>query len=811
MVEFNPQEPGTVTAQASSTSTDPESSTANNTGAVITVFIAPAPAPSIAGISPTSGPVGQTVTITGNNLANATAVIFNGQTGSDDDVTVTPNAGGTNTSVSVTVPVGVTFGPISVKTPGGVATSTQTFTPPFALTSFKPANNEMTVARNASVVLSFSQNVPTASAARIRVFSSQVGSLSQAQVVVNNNVVTITPAPFYFKPGETVNVVVPNTVVNGSGQAISNPQTFDFVVATENGTASFGGAIEKTTNANPANEVLGDVDGDGKLDLIVTNYGNGSGTTISILRNTGTNGVPNFANKQDFSVGTGATGPYNIAIGDLDGDGKLDVVTSNDATNNVSVFRNTSTGVGNIAFAAAQLITVGATPYGLFIGDVDGDAKQDIATANEGGNSVSILRNTSTGTGNISFAAKVDYTVGGGPYGVAIADIDQDGKQDIISANSTGNSISVLRNLITAPGAFVAASFATKVDFTTAGFPVTLGVGDLDSDGRPDVVSSNNRGNNVSVLRNISTGVGNIAFATKVDFTVGTGPAGIALGDLNSDGKLDIATSDYGSGGTTGGGNTVSIRLNQISAPGTITAASFGARATVTVGSGPNNVLLGDLDGDGDLDIVTANQGGTGNTTSVRINATSLPPQPLPVELINFVAQAEGRNSVSLTWATAQEKHNAGFVVERSTDGKQFADLGYVAGNGTATVRHDYAWLDDKLPAGVSTLYYRLRQLDSDGTATTSVIRTVSLGAATAGFQVFPTSSVDGKLHYRFTGAASEDAYLDIYTLTGQYLGRRVVGTLSNGAVSVSDLAAGGYIVRYTSGDKSYASRFFVR
>ncbi|GAA4390926.1 hypothetical protein GCM10023186_39660 [Hymenobacter koreensis] len=762
--------------------------------------------PAISSISPTSGPIGQLVTISGSSLNNASLITFNGKIGSDDDVTAVP-VSSNSTSVTVNVPAGVVVGTLSVTTPGGSATSTQTFTPPFVISKVTPAANALTAERNVAIRITFSQDVTSASAANIRVFSSQIGYLRSASISTNENVVTITPAPYFFKPGEVVSVTVPNTVVNASNQAVGNPQVYQFTVKTANGTGAFSGTMDKLTNDNPSNEVLGDVDGDGKLDLIVVNYGNGTGNTVSILRNTRTTGAADFANKQDFTLGAGQTGCYNIAIGDLDGDGKLDIATANYGTNNVSVLLNTSTSAGNISFAASQAYAVATGPSGLAIGDVDGDGRQDVVTSNQQSNNVSVLRNTSTSVGAIAFASPVNFATALTCYGVVLGDMNKDGKLDIITANAGSASVSVLRNATSGPGPISTSSFAAKQDFTVGSSPVVVNIGDLDGDGKLDIVTSNNGTNNVSVLRNTTTGTAAVSFATKLDFGVGVGPAGVSIGDLDSDGKLDIVAADYGDSGTSGGGTTVSILRSTSTGVENI---GFATRTTVTVGIGPNNVLLGDLDGDGDLDIVTANQGGAGNTTSVRINATSAAPQPLPVELIFFSAQVNGA-SVRLDWATASEKANAGFVVERSVNGFTFAQMSTLAGQGTSSTRHNYSWLDEQLPTTATTLYYRLRQVDTDGTVSYSPVRTVTKAETTARFDVAPTVVADGLLRYSFAGTTSEASYLEVYALTGRHMGRHAVGAQASGAVQVKGLAAGWYIVRYVTPERSYTTRMFVR
>jgi hypothetical protein len=171
---------------------------------------------------------------------------------------------------------------------------------------------------------------------------------------------------------------------------------------------------------------------------------------------------------------------------------------------------------------------------------LDGDGKPDLAVTNQNSASVSVLRNTSTSgsLGTSSFAAKVDFATGTRPLSVAIGDLDGDGKPDLAVANQNSASVSVLRNTSTS-GSLGTSSFAAKVDFATGSFPSSVVLGDLDGDGKPDLAVANPGSDNVSVLRNTSISGSIVAgsFAAKVDFTTGTVPLSVAIGDLDGDGK----------------------------------------------------------------------------------------------------------------------------------------------------------------------------------------------------------------------------------------------------------------------------------
>ncbi len=312
--------------------------------------------------------------------------------------------------------------------------------------------------------------------------------------------------------------------------------------------SSFAPKVDFTTGSNPYSVSKGDFDGDGKTDLVVANYGS---NTISVFRNTGSGGIISFAAKVDFTAGAG-TQPNSVSTGDFDGDGKLDLAVANNASNTVSVFRNTGS-IGTISFAAKVDFTTGTYPQSISVGDLDGDGKLDLAVVNETSSYVSVFRNTGS-SGTISFATKVDFTTGTQTYSVSTGDLDGDGKLDIAVANVNSNNVSVLRNT----GSSGTISFAAKVDFSTGGNPpFGFSIGDLDGDGKLDlavVVVVANYYNAVSVLRNTGSS-GTISFASQVDFTTGTYPRSVSIGDLDGDGKLDLAVANSGS-------NTVSVFRN---------------------------------------------------------------------------------------------------------------------------------------------------------------------------------------------------------------------------------------------------------
>ena len=357
---------------------------------------------------------------------------------------------------------------------------------------------------------------------------------------------------------------------------------------------SFEPKIDSGTGARPQFILPADFDGDGKQDLVIANS---NSNTISIFKNAGTNGVISFLPKINYATGNY---PVSIAIGDLDRDGKLDIAVVNSNSNTISVFRNIST-VGTISFAAKIDYTTGTDPYGLAIGDLDRDGKPDIAVANYTSNTVSVFRSNGS-AGSISFAAKVDFATGNGPNSVCIGDMDADGKADMAIPNNNANTVSILKNTSTSG----AISFAAKTDLPTAAYPWSTQMGDLNGDGKLDLVVANGNVATISVFQNLSS-AGNISLAPKVDYAVGSPTYFAGIDDLNGDGKPDIVTA-----------NSLSASVSVLQNTSNSSTISFTAKVNYTVGGSPYCVALADMDGDGKGDIASVNS--TSNTVSILRN-----------------------------------------------------------------------------------------------------------------------------------------------------------------------------------------------
>lgn len=275
--------------------------------------------------------------------------------------------------------------------------------------------------------------------------------------------------------------------------------------------------------------------------------------------------------------------PDWIDTGDVNDDGRLDVVVANFSSSNVSVFL----GNGDGTYQSPLTFPVSANPSSLLVTDLNDDCKLDIVTSSFSANNICALLNTGlNGASTVSFSAPILSAAGNGIKAIAPYDSNGDGSTDLVIANSGSNNISLI--ISNKNG-----TFGNERTFAVGTAPVALAVGDINNDGTADVVVANSGSNNISVLvRNEDPGC---IFERQAIYDVGTNPSSLALGDVNRDSFLDVVVTNRDS-------NNVSLLLGNGN-------GTFKAQSTLSVGISPTSVAIGDLNGDAFLDFVVANSG----------------------------------------------------------------------------------------------------------------------------------------------------------------------------------------------------------
>jgi uncharacterized repeat protein (TIGR01451 family) len=349
--------------------------------------------------------------------------------------------------------------------------------------------------------------------------------------------------------------------------------------------AGFATANYSTQGSGTGAMAVGDFNGDGKVDLAVAN-----GNYVAVLIG---NGDGTFQPAVNYAVVYIAQG---VVVGDFNGDGAPDLAVTNNGTGNVSILLNN----GNGTFAAAVNYPVGTGPAGLVVGDFDGDGNADLAVANEGSNNVSVL----FGRGNGTFQTAVNYPAGANPIDVAIGDFNGDGVTDLVVAN-WGSNVSVLLGI-------GGGTFQSAVSYGSGLESRSVTVGDFNGDGYADLAVADQGNGKAGIL----LGNGDGTFQAAVEYVTGADAAEIALADFNADGITDLAVAN-------GGPYNVSVLKGN-------SGGTFQLAVNFGVGNFPVSVVAGDFNGDGRADLAVANYN-NGQPGSVSVLLGLAPPAELSI------------------------------------------------------------------------------------------------------------------------------------------------------------------------------------
>jgi hypothetical protein len=361
---------------------------------------------------------------------------------------------------------------------------------------------------------------------------------------------------------------IPDLVV---GRTYGATVTFGSTVSVflDNGDGTFQPAQTYAVGSDPDAVAVTDLNGDGKPDLIVAN---GYDNTVSVLLG---NGDGTFQPQQTYAVGGD---PTAVSVADVNGDGKPDIVVTNRYDNTISVLL----GNGDGTFQPQQTSVVGAQPHVLAVADLNADGTPDLVVANAADNNVGVL----IGNGDGTFQPQQTYAVGANPRGVTVADINRDGRPDVVVASWGNSEVGVL--LGNGDGTFQPSHHS----FPVGRDPGAVAVADVNGDGMPDLVVADGGANTVSVL----LGNGDGTFQPQQLFGAGPGPASVAVADLNGDGRPDIVVTNYYS-------HAGDVLLGNGD-------GSFQPEESLAGDTSPGAVVSADVNGDGRPDIVVANKYG---------------------------------------------------------------------------------------------------------------------------------------------------------------------------------------------------------
>lgn len=373
----------------------------------------------------------------------------------------------------------------------------------------------------------------------------------------------------------------------------------------------------------------GDFDGDGKADFAT------SGRSLSVFRNLGNGSA--FA-KTSFPAGENQSG---IKVADMDGDGKQDITISNYLANSVSVYSNDGSG----GFADKREWGVGQAPDNHAVGDVNADGMLDIVAADSQTSQTTV--HVVLNAGNRHYVARRDYGMPGAARGVAFADFNRDGYLDAVSgayvsnqdgpivfygrANGSfadgvqvenwGNNIPTdvavgdfngdgwvdFSTSIFSPGNSVRVNlnrgdgtFSPSTVLAAGGNPSGLDTGDVNGDGKLDIINSN--GSQLDNTVSVHLGNGNGTFQPQVKVPVGFRPSDVLLADFDKNGRSEVVVTHYDATGV------VYFRPNE--------AGLLGAAQAIEVGGVQGNAVAADFDNDGWLDFMAA----AGNAVLLRNN-----------------------------------------------------------------------------------------------------------------------------------------------------------------------------------------------
>ncbi len=460
-------------------------------------------------------------------------------------------------------------------------------------------------------------------------------------------------------------------VINGTFSTLAGNYTVYFGAVKVGSVTATASALTVTVPVGATNAPIYVLDNTSKLSSFIMPSPKPVFDSTSFIKATYTSTPFPLVQYNIFNSNSAAGGAYSVEYGDIDGDSKPDLVVVSTGVDSVLVYRNTSTygRVNQASYAAPVAFRTSAAPISCRLADMDGDGKLDVITAGAGAAQVSVLRNTST-SGTISLATRFDLACAGIlPDEITVADFNKDGRPDIAAImtgvrdtatvrgftpnddQKHGRLIVFKNNYNYAPTVNIGMnSFDTAITifmYDTFSAPISLAAGDMNADGFADIVVSDHHKRQLNLFKNMSTTGGAIGFAAPNNISTAAGngtraahnsnynaltntyslpsnpgdydyairrtgyPEQLKLGDLDNDGFADIAVAVTDSDLLTANQYNKIVVFHNTGSTSNLTFGaqdtSLNASASLGTGITPVALTIADINGDGKLDIINSN------------------------------------------------------------------------------------------------------------------------------------------------------------------------------------------------------------
>jgi len=471
-----------------------------------------------------------------------------------------------------------------------------------------------------------------------------------------------------------------------------------------------------SVGSNPTGVVAADLNNDGKLDIAIVNQGTtgvAGAVTVCLGNGDGTFRAPAFYQAGDIGL-VATPDPVAIAAGDLNNDGKIDLVIAL-RSNAYSVLRGN--GDGTFQLPSTQILVNLSNPTAIATSDLNKDGRLDVIVTTFDG--VNVL----LGNGDLTFRSVTTYSAAGWTYGLAIADLNGDGQPDVITTDAAENEICVLLNIGNG-------QLGPVVRYATESAPYSIAVADVNSDQSLDIIVANNglSAGHGSVTVALGNGDGSLRAADSYATNppgVGSQSRAVVAGDFNKDGRTDLATLF--------GANSVSILIAD-------SHYSFQRLATYVAGNYASDQVVAlaaaDVNADGNLDLVVSGLSQI-DVLLGKGDGTFQTPigQTIPSGLTHGIALADvnGDGTVDLiyTWASAAQNDIA--VCFGKGDGTFQSPVLYTVGSYPYAVIAVDLNNDQKLDLVTANASGTVAYLKNNGDGTFAAAQQLTTGGYTTG------------------------------------------------------------------------------